>query len=139
MVDYNKFETFVGDVGLQVHELNANLLKVYASNDAPSASADSIKANLAEITVQNGYPSGGSDITNTFSETAGVASLFGVDVIWTASGGSFGPLRYIALYNDTPTSPADPLIAWWDRGDSVTVLTGQTVTVVFGVNIFTWS
>lgn len=136
-VAYNKFETFVGDLGLQVHELNADLIKVYASNDAPSTSADSIKTDLAEITAENGYPSGGSDVQNTYTETTGTGTLVGVDVTWTASGGSFGPLRYAVLYNDTPTSPVDPLIAWWDRGTSVTINDGESFTVDFGASIFT--
>lgn len=137
MATYNKFETFVGDLGLQVHELNADLLKVYASNAAPSASADSIKTDLAEITPANGYPSGGSDVQNTYSEAGGVGTLVGIDVTWTASGGAFGPLQYIALYNDTPTGPVDPLIAWWDHGSSVTINDGESFTVDFGANIFT--
>lgn len=137
MASYNKFETFVGDLGLKVHELNADLLKVYASNAAPSASADSVKADLAEITAANGYPSGGSDVVNTYSETGGTGTLAGTDVVWTASGGSFGPLRYIALYNDTPVSPVDPLIAWWDHGSSITINDGESFTVDFGATIFT--
>lgn len=137
MVAYNKFETFVGDLGLQVHELNADLLKVYASDTAPSASLDSIKTDLAEITAENGYPSGGSDIQNAFSEATGTGTLTAVDVTWTASGGTFGPLRYIVHYNDTPVGPVDPLISWWDRGASVTIQDGESFTVNFGANVFT--
>jgi hypothetical protein len=33
------------------------------------------------------------------------------------------------LYNDTPTSPADPLIGWWDYGSSQAVAAGETFTV----------
>jgi hypothetical protein len=57
--------------------------------------------------------------------------------VFTASGGSFGPWRYAVLYNDTPTSPADPLIGWWDYGSSVTTQTGETVTIDFGASIYT--
>jgi len=137
VVAYNKFETFVGDLGLSVHELNADLLKVYASNAAPSASADSIKTDLAEITAENGYPSGGSDIQNTYVEATGTGTLTGVDVTWTASGGTFGPLRYIVQYNDESTGPVDALISWWDRGASVTIQDGESFTVNFGANVFT--
>ena len=137
MVAYNKFETFVGDLGLQVHELNADLLQVYASNAAPSASLDSIKTDLAEITAENGYPAGGSDILNAYSEATGTGTLTATDVTWTASGGTFGPLRYIVQYNNTPASPLDPLISWWDRGASVTIQDGESFTVNFGANVFT--
>lgn len=57
--------------------------------------------------------------------------------MWTAAGGSFGPLQYIAHYNDTQTSPADPLICWHDYGSAVTVLTGETFTVDYGASLFT--
>ena len=141
MATFNKFEQFVEDLGAGVHDLRAagDTLKVYASNALPSASADAVKADLAEITAQNGYPAGGSDIANDWSQTGGTATLTGTDVVWTASGGSFGALQYIALYNDTQTSPADPLIGWWDYGSSVTILDGETFTVDFGASVATLS
>jgi hypothetical protein len=116
------------------------VLKVYATNAAPSASLDLVKTDLAEITPANGYPSGGSDVQNDWAEAGGTATLTGVDVVWTGTGAgpaAFGPLQYIPLYNDTPTSPADPLVCWWDYGSSITVNTGETFTVDFGANIFT--
>jgi hypothetical protein len=35
----------------------------------------------------------------------------------------------VAIYDDTQTSPAKPLIGWYDRGDSVTLLDGETFTI----------
>jgi len=137
VVAYNKFETFVGDLGLSVHELNADLLKVYATDNAPSTSLDSIKTDLVEITAENGYPSGGTDIVNTYVEATGTGTLAGMDVTWTASGGTFGPLRYVVMYNDESTGPVDALISWWDRGASVTIQDGESFTVDFGATIFT--
>lgn len=137
MATFNKFETFVGDLGDKVHDLDADTLKVYLTNAAPSASLDSLKADLAEITAENGYTAGGEDITGVWAEAAGVGTLTGTDVVITASGGSFGPFRYVVLYNDTPTSPADPLIGWWDYGSAITVLTGETFTVDFGASVLT--
>jgi len=138
-VAYNKFEVFVGDLGSGFHDLRAanDVVKVYASNAAPSASLDSIKTDLLEITAENGYPAGGSDISNDYLEATGTGTLTGSDVTWTASAGSFGPLQYVAIYNDTQTSPVDPLIAWWDRGSGVTINDGESFTVDFGASIFT--
>lgn len=116
------------------------MLKIYATNATPSATLDTVKVDLAEITAENGYPAGGTDIENDYTETpAGTGTMTSVaSVTWTASGGSFGPLQYVALYNDTPTSPADPLIAWWVYpGGSITVLTGESFTVTFGASVLT--
>jgi hypothetical protein len=137
MVAFNKFETFVGDLGLKVHELNADLLKCYLSNAAPSASADSVKADLAEITAENGYTAGGHDTTNTYSEASGTGTLAGTDIVITATGGSFGPFRYVVLYNDTPAAPLDPLIGWWDYGSSISPTDPETFTIDFGASIGT--
>lgn len=129
MANYNKFEGFVGYLGLGAVNLNTDTLKVYLSNAAPSASADDVIGDLAEITPEHGYAAGGADTTNTYSEANGTGTLGATDVVWTGTGGSFGPFRYVVLYDDTHAS--DILIAWWDYGASITVLTGETFTVDF--------
>ena len=137
MATFNKFETFVGDLGDKVHDLDADTLKCYLTNAIPSTSADSIKTDLAEITAENGYTSGGHDATATWSEVSGTGTLAGTDIVITASGGTFGPFRYVVLYNDTPSSPVDPLIAWWDYGSAITPANGESFTIDFGASILT--
>jgi hypothetical protein len=138
MAQFNKFQTFVGDLGLKLHDLNADTFKVYASNAVPSAAGDAVKADCAEITAEHGYPSGGTDIVNAYSQSGGTGTMTSADtVVWTAVGGSFGPLQYIPLYNDTQATPTDPLCGWWDYGSAVTVLTGETFTVDFGASVLT--
>lgn len=140
MATYNKFESFVGELGQGTHQLQAagHTLKVYLSNELPLA-ADTVKADIAEITAENGYPAGGTDIQQDYTESGGTGTLTGVDVEFTASGGSFGPFRYAIIYNDTPTSPADPLVAWWDYGSSISCNDGEKFKVDFGASIFTIS
>ncbi|MBE3124476.1 MAG: hypothetical protein IMZ57_02325 [Acidobacteria bacterium] len=135
MAAYNKFEGFVGYLGLGTVNLNTDVLKAYLTNAAPSASADDVIGDLAEITAEHGYSAGGADTTNTYSEANGTGTLAGTDIVWTAVGGSFGPFRYVVLYDDTHAS--DILIAWWDYGASITVLTGETFTVDFGASLAT--
>jgi hypothetical protein len=65
------------------------------------------------------------------AQTTGTYKLVLADVVFTAAGGSIGPFRYAVLYNDTPTSPADPLIGWWDYGSSITLADTETFTVDF--------
>jgi hypothetical protein len=138
MAAFNKFEAFSEHLAEKVHDLNADTLKVYLTDNAPSASLDAVKADLVEsVAGGNGYTAGGHDTQNTTSRTGGTTSVVGVDIVITASGGTIGPFRYAVLYNDTPTSPADPLIGWWDYGSSITLNDGESFTVDFGASMFT--
>jgi len=130
MAAFNKFETFVGDLGLGVHNLNTDTLKVMLTNSAPVAT-NTVKANITEIAAGNGYVAGGADITNTYSETTGTGTVGATDVVWTAAGGTIGPFRYVVLYNDTPSSPTDPLVSWYDYGSAITLADTETFTVDF--------
>ena len=136
MVAFNKFETFVGDLGDKVHDLDADLLECYLSNAAPSASGDSVKADLAEITNENGYAAP-EDITNAWAEASGTGTLTAVDIVITASGGTVGPFQYVVLQNTTPAAPLDPRIGWWDYGSAVTLQDGETFTIDFGASVLT--
>jgi hypothetical protein len=137
MATFNKFNQFVEDLGSGVHQFQAagHTLKVYLSNATPSASLDAVKADLAEITNQNGYTAP-VDIQNDLSESGGTATVTAVDVVITASG-AVGPFQYAVIYNDTPSSPADPLIGWYDYGSAVTLANGETFTVNFGASLLT--
>jgi hypothetical protein len=132
MATFNKFEAFTEHLAEKVHNLDADTLKVYLSNTAPDAAADAVKADLAEISAGNGYSAGGVDVQAATSRSGGTTTLTGVSFTITASGGSIGPFRYAVLYNDTPTSPADPLIGWWDYGvGGLTLANGESLDVKF--------
>lgn len=135
MAVFNRNNIFSEDLAEKVHDLNADTLRVYLSNATPDAAADAVKTDLAEISTGNGY-TGAVDTQNATSRSSGVTSVTGVDVVITASG-SVGPFRYVQLYNDTPTSPADPLIGWWDYGSAITLASGETFTIDFGSSMFT--
>lgn len=132
---YNKFQDFVGYLGLAALNLNTDTFKVYLSNAVPSASADAVKADLAEISAGFGYTAGGTDVQNTYSETTGTGTFAGTDITWTAAGGSIGPFQYAVMYDDTHAS--DVLCNWWDYGSAITLNDGETFTVDFGASIFT--
>jgi hypothetical protein len=140
MASFNKFEQFVTDMAAGVHAsaLNADTdtLKIYLTNATPSVSADEIKTDLAEITNENGYAAP-EDVANAASETTGTITVVGTDVVITASGGTIGPFQYVVLYNDTPSSPVDPLIGWWDYGSAKTLQDGESFTTDFGASLFT--
>lgn len=129
MATYNKFNVFVEDQFEAVHDWDAHTFKILLTNTAPVAT-NSVKADLTEISAGNGYTAGGTATTITTSRSSGTFKTTGTDVTFTATG-SVGPFRYAVLYNDTPTSPADPLVAWWDYGSSITLSNGEEFVVDF--------
>lgn len=137
MASFNKYEIFSENLSEKVHNLDTDTLKVMLSNTAPNAATHQVRADSTEIGGGNGYTSGGNDTQNATSRSGGTTSITGVDTTITASGGSIGPFRYAILYNDTPTSPADPLIGWWDYGSSISLNDGESFTVDFGTSMFT--
>ena len=132
MATFNKFNSFVAELGNATHNFATCSFKVMLVNTAPVAT-NTVKADLTEISAGNGYSAGGNAAALTsWAQSSGTAKLVLADpATWTASGGSVGPFRYAVLYNDTPTSPADPLIGYWDYGSSVTLASGETFTVDF--------
>jgi len=141
MADFNKFTCFKTDVGLKLHDLNADTLRVYLSNEAPDAGDTVYKANGGgaggpdDLITENGYTAKGADAANAYSG----GSLTGTDIVWTGTAADdasgIGPFRYAVLYNDT--AAADNLIGWWDYGSAITVMSGETFTVDFGATILT--
>ena len=139
MASFVKYEQFVEDLGNKVHDLvgTNDTLKVLLSNSAPNVSTHAVRADTSELSTGGGYTSGGEDTQNNGSESGGTLTVTGVDIVFTAAGGTIGPFRYAILYNDTPSSPADPLIGYWDYTSSITLQEGETFTVDFGASLFT--
>src|SRR5262245_24589922 len=138
MAAFVLFHDFKEALGKKIHDLNVDELRVYATNFTPNAATMTVKTELPEIGAGNGYPAGGTDTQNTYTETAGVGSCTpGVSQITlTASGGSFGPLLAVVLYNNTPGTK--PLIGYWlYPGGSVTVNDGEPFRITFGTSLFT--
>lgn len=45
--------------------------------------------------------------------------------------------RYVVTYDNTPTSPADPLVCWHDYGGNVTLADTETFTWDITGSLFT--
>lgn len=136
---FTKYNIFAEDLSKKIHDLRAagDTLKVLLSNTAPVVATHVVRADTTELSTANGYTSGGVDTQNDLSRTGGTVSITGVDVTITAAGGSIGPFRYVILYNDTPTSPADPLIGFWDYGAALTLADGDSLVLDIGTSMFT--
>lgn len=131
MATQTKFQIFSANLSNGVHNFNSNTIKVMLTNTAPNAATNAVFADITEISAGNGYTAGGTATTLTLSNTSGTEKIVATDVVFTASGGSFGPFRYAVIYDSTPTSPLKPLITYLDYGSSITTNSGETFTVDF--------
>ena len=130
MAAYNKFQQFVQDVAHGVHNLGTGTLTVALTNAANApVNTNTVIANLTPIVYTN--LSSRVVTTSSSSQTAGTYDLVLNDLTLTASGGAVAPFRYVVLYNDTPTSPEDPLIGWYDYGSDLTLADGESLTIDF--------
>jgi len=137
MATFNKVNGFVEHLAEGVHNLGADTLTIALSDTAPAAetpdptvnTADAILANVTEVTYTN--LSSRALTVSASAQASGTYKLTITDITLTSTGGSTGPFRYVYIYNDTPTSPADPLIGYYDYGSSITLADGESLTVNF--------
>ena len=132
MASYNKFQQFVENLCKGVHNFTSDstctvTVALCAAANAPVAT-NSVLADLTTISYTNLSSRVVTGITA--EHTTGTVSATANDLVLTASG-AVATFRYVVLYDDDPTSPADPLIAWYDYGSDVTLASGETFTIDF--------
>jgi hypothetical protein len=138
MATFTKFQQFVEDLSKGVHNFTSDstctvTVALCAAANAPVAT-NSVLANLTQISYTN---CSSRVVTGVTAEhTTGTVTYTATDLVLTASGGTVGPFRYVVLYNDDPTSPADPLISFADYGSEITLADGETFTIDFGASGF---
>lgn len=122
-----KFDCFSEDLAEKVHNLGSDQMTIALTNSAPSASSNTVLADITQITYTN---LSSRNVTRTSSsQTGGLYKLVLQDLILTASGGSVGPFRYVVLYNST--AAGGPLMQYYDYGSSITLADGETFTIDF--------
>lgn len=129
MATYNKFYQFVENLAKGVHNFTSDstcTVTVFLTNTEPLQS-NSVLADITQISYTNCSSRVVTGVTA--EQTAGTVSFTANDLVLTASGGSVGPFRYVGFYDDDPTSPADPLISWWDYGSSITLDNGENLLI----------
>jgi hypothetical protein len=132
MATFNKFQQFVEDLAKGVHNFTSDAtcsvtVALTAAANAPVAT-NSVLANLTQVSYTN---LSSRVVTGVTAEhTTGTVTFTADDLVLTASG-AVATFRYVVLYNDDPTSPADPLIGWYDYGSDVTLANGATFTIDF--------
>ena len=104
----------------------------------PTGDGAGVLANITQIAYTN--CSTRNLTTASSSQTSGTYALDFNDLVLTASGGTVGPFRYVYIYNDTVTVPADPLVCYYDYGSSITLADTETLTITFNASgLFTIS
>lgn len=138
MATFNKFQDYVDQLNRGVHNWASHTFKALLTNSAPVATHTGL-SNWTDISAGNGYSAGGMTLdTVTLSEASGTAKVTIADEVLTASGGSIGPFRYVPIYNDTATSPADAAVCWYDYGSSITLASGESFTIDFDATNGLW-
>lgn len=126
MATFNKFNAWAENM-VEVANLATDQFVIALSNTLPTA-ANSVLADITQIAYTN--LSSRNVTTASSTQTGGTYSLTLNDLVLTASG-AVATFRYVILFDDTPSSPLDPLVGWWDYGSAVTMNSGETFTVDF--------
>lgn len=129
------FHSFKEKLPEKVFNLGSDSLVLALSNTGPTASSNSVLADITQISYTN-CSSRAVTITSS-SQSGGTYTLDLADLTLTASGGSVAAFRYLVLYDDTAAS--DDLIGYWDYGSSLTLADGESLAISLGSATITLS
>jgi hypothetical protein len=88
MANAVKFQAFSEHLAEKVHNLGSDALKIYLTNATPDVAADTVKADLAEISTGNGYTGPQAVTVTTSAQSSGTYTLAGNQIVVTATGSS---------------------------------------------------
>lgn len=129
MPTLQKFNDFAEQVLRGVHNFGSHTFKAALTNAAPAAT-NTVLADITQVAATGGYTAGGYQLDSVvLAEAGGTAKVTIADEVISAIGGSVGPVRYVVVYNDS--AAGKPLVGYVDRGDSITLLDGEALTLDF--------
>lgn len=101
-------------------------LTLHTSTYTPNQSTNEVKADATnELSTAGGYTALGQALASkTFVSSSLVTTFDAADVTWTATSITH---RHGVLWDDTVTTPADPLIMYVDNGGDVTTASTDLV------------
>ena len=134
-VKYEIFTQYLANKEIDFFGTN-DTFKAALTSDAPVVATDAVLADTTQVANGGGYTTGGEDTQNDSTRTGGTVTETAVDIVWTGTTG-FGPFTYVVRYDDTPTSPADPLMNYWSYGSAISVGALETFTLDFGASVST--
>jgi len=134
MATFNKINTFLldmfrGDIDF-TNTASAVPTVALTTNANMPVATNAILGDLTLIVMTN-LSSRAITIT-TSQQSSGTYTLTFTDLVLTASA-AVPTFRGVPHYADVPTSPADPLLNWYDHGSDVTLATSETFTIDYAV------
>jgi hypothetical protein len=135
MATYNEINDWLANMMEDV-DCESDSFEIALSNTAPGSEStpptgdgNGVLANVTEITYT--FCSSRVITTTSSAQVAGLYKLILQDLTLSASGGSVGPFRYVYIFDQTVTTPADPLVCYYDYGSSITLLDGEDLDIDF--------
>ena len=131
---YFKFFDYAEQLNKAVHNWSTHTFKLALTNVAPNDGM-TVLADITQIANGGGYTGGAGGgyalDTVTLTESNGEAKVTIADEVITATGAAIATFRYLVMYNDTATAPADALVAYFDYGSALNLADTETLTVDF--------
>ena len=137
MASFVKINRFVDHLTSGVHNFTSAgtaAMTVALSNTAPGAevanplsSTEGLLTNVTQISY-SGLSTRVFDTVSKSLSTNGILTVDLSDLVLTASS-TVATFRYLYFFNDTPTSPSDPLVAHYDHGSAVSMVNTDTYTI----------
>lgn len=89
--------------------------QLHTSTYTPNQTTQLLKGDLSnEVANGSGYTTGGATLgSKTWTVSSLVSTFDAADTTWSNLTKTH---RYLVLLDDTPTTPADPLVGWVDSG-----------------------
>jgi hypothetical protein len=138
MATFTLFQDFSEQEAKGIHQFGTHSFKWALSNVAPNAATNTVLADITQIANGGGYTggAGGGYAADgvAVSQSGATVTVTCTDEVITATGGAIATFRYIILYNDSATSPADALVGFLDYGSAVDLADTETLTIDVGAS-----
>lgn len=120
---------------LSTRPANCNLV-LFTAASSPTVDTNLV-SDLTEISNGNGYTTNGQSValngtdvdTWTEDDSGNYAFVQLKDFAWTATGAGISSIRYAGLVDDNGTPANRQVFIVWDLGSTITLTSGQTLTL----------
>ena len=137
MASFVKINKFVDHLCSGVHNFTSTVdaqMTVALSNTAPGSEpggnpTDDAFGLLSNVTEINYANLSSRQFTNVQKSLSTGTLTVDMDDLQLTASGTVATFRYLYFYNDTPTNPADPLVAHFDHGSPVSLSDTDTYSI----------